>query len=206
MADDLWIQRLTSAEPERGAAIEELRELLRRGLSKSLNNRYHQPFQADDILQDALLKIIDSLDQFEGRSQFLVWAMTIATRVGITALRRRYSRDVSLDALMAEECLRIDLSGTSFTNADNALERKDLLAALSQLIDSELTARQQLAIQAMLENVAVDELARKLGSQRNAVYKLIHDARMKLKTGLERRGYTADHIQAIFSEGSRKWR
>lgn len=206
MADDPWVTRLQAAEPDRGRAIEELRELLQRGLSRSLNNRYGQPFQADDVLQESLVKILNSLDQFEGRSQFIVWAMTIATRVGISALRRCYSRDVSLDRLDTHDNLKIDLVDARVHDATRTLERHEVLTVLSELIESELTARQRLAIRALLENVAVDELARKLGSQRNAVYKLVHDARMKLKLGLEQRGFTAEHIQSVFSEGSRKWR
>lgn len=206
MADDPWIERLTSAEPERGQAIEELRELLRRGLSRALNNRYGQPFNADDILQESLVKILNSLDQFEGRSSFIVWAMTIATRVGISALRRCYSRDVSLDRLEASDILKIDLSDAHAENAARTVEREEVLTVLSELVQSQLTERQRIAIRAMLENVAVDELACKLGSQRNAVYKLVHDARMKLKLGLEQRGFTAEHVRTVFSEGSRKWR
>lgn len=206
MVDDPWIKRLSSAEPERGEAIEELRELLRRGLSKSLNDRYRQPFQADDILQDALLKILGSLEQFEGRCHFIVWAMTIATRVGISALRRSYSRDVSLEALMLDGCLSTDFVTEHGASGANQSERSEVLKTLSELIEADLTDRQRLAIRAMLENVAVDELARKLGSQRNAIYKLVHDARMKLKLGLEQRGFTAEHIRSVFAEGSPKWR
>lgn len=206
MLKDPWIQRLTSNEPDRGQAIEELRSLLQRGLSRSLNNRYGQPFQADDILQDALLKILNSLDQFEGRSHFIVWAMTIATRVGISSLRRCYSRDVSLDALASADALSLDAHTTQSQSATTLLERQEVLSVLGELIETELTPKQRLAIRATLESVAVDELAHKLGSQRNAVYKLVHDARMKLKQGLEERGFTAQHVQTVFSEGSRKWR
>jgi RNA polymerase sigma-70 factor (ECF subfamily) len=45
-----------------------------------------------------------------------------------------------------------------------------------------------------------DEIARQLGSNRNAVYKLTHDARKRLKQGLEAAGFDADDIQAAFAE------
>jgi RNA polymerase sigma factor (sigma-70 family) len=47
-----------------------------------------------------------------------------------------------------------------------------------------------------------DEIARHLGSNRNALYKLTHDARKRLKRGLEAAGFTAEDIGAAFA-GSR---
>ena len=38
------------------------------------------------------------------------------------------------------------------------------------------------------------EIADQLGSNRNAIYKLTHDARKKLKKSLEEAGYTAEDV------------
>ena len=46
-----------------------------------------------------------------------------------------------------------------------------------------------------------EEIGRRIGSNRNAVYKLLHDARKKLKSALERAGYTVDHVRSAFSDG-----
>ena len=62
-------------------ALEELRTVLVRGLTAAIRARYDNRIQADDIVQDALVKILDKLDTFEGRSKFTTWAMTIATRI-----------------------------------------------------------------------------------------------------------------------------
>ncbi len=45
--------------------------------------------------------------------------------------------------------------------------------------------------------VIVAFLHKPLGSNRNAIYKLVHDARTRLRDGLERRGITADDISII---------
>ena len=65
--------------------------------------RYGTGLQAEDVVQDALLKILNSLDQFEGRSRFTTWAMTIAMRVGLSELRRKHYADVSLDSMKSGE-------------------------------------------------------------------------------------------------------
>jgi RNA polymerase sigma-70 factor (ECF subfamily) len=44
----------------------------------------------------------------------------------------------------------------------------------------------------------MEEVARRLGTERNALYKLLHDARVKLKRSLERDGLSADELLAVF--------
>ena len=73
---DTWLRRLQSTEREK--AIEELRGYLVRGLSRSLRHRYGGKIQVEDIVQVALLKILDSLGTFQHRSRFETWAMAIA--------------------------------------------------------------------------------------------------------------------------------
>lgn len=201
-SSDPWVEQLRGGEPQRSDAIEALRDLLHRGLSRSLNMRYGFAVQTDDIVQDALLKILDSLDQFEGRSRFITWAMTIATRVGISSLRRQHKREISLEQLDHEDNLRIEIPETGIPAVSQQIDRREVLQQLNELIETELSARQRLAIRFMLEEIPIDETANRLGSNRNAIYKLVHDARMKLKQGLERKGITVEHIHSIFSEGT----
>ncbi|MEQ1826245.1 MAG: RNA polymerase sigma factor [Pirellula sp.] len=191
--------RLRSQGEERDNAIEQLRGLLLKGLSRSLNNRYGQPFSAEDIVQDALIKILESLDQFQGRSKFTTWAMTIATRIGISALRRKYHSDVSIEAFRGEDGYRIDIAVADEQSLSSNYDRAELIAKLQLLIDSDLTEKQRLALRAFLAGFSTDGIAERVGTNRNAVYKLIHDARVKLKEGFERAGISADDVQATFA-------
>jgi RNA polymerase sigma-70 factor (ECF subfamily) len=75
-------------------------------------------------------------------------------------------------------------------------DRQSLLAVMEQIIQQDLTAKQKTALLAELKGMPQQEIARQLGSNRNAVYKLTHDARKKLKAGLEAAGYTAADIAA----------
>ena len=101
-ADDPWITRLKGEPAVRDAALSELSEFLLRGLSKSMSVRYGGGYLPEDVVQDALVKIMDSLDQFEGRSRFTTWAMTVATRIGISEMRRKHYQDVSINAFATE--------------------------------------------------------------------------------------------------------
>ncbi len=56
MDDDELYRRIKGEGASRDQAITQLRSILLRGLSKSLNNRYGKPFNAEDIVQVALMK------------------------------------------------------------------------------------------------------------------------------------------------------
>ena len=99
---DDWIERLKSTGDTRDEAITELRSILLRGLSAAVRNRYGSKVQAEDVIQDALIKILDKLDTFQGRSKFTTWAMTIAVRTAISEMRRKHFQDVSIDSLLTD--------------------------------------------------------------------------------------------------------
>ena len=191
--DDDWVERLRPEYEEREAAITELRSILLRGLSKSLNNRYGKPFSAEDIVQDALIRILDSLDQFQGNSKFITWAMTVATRIGISSLRRKYHEDMSLDAFATEDGFRIEVA-TEDSAVDDVADKSELLDVLQRLIESALTDKQRLVVRSFLSGYSTDGIAEQTGTNRNAVYKLLHDARVKLKTGFAEAGFSADDV------------
>ena len=194
-----WVQRLREGSPERESAIKELREILVRGLSRSLPNRYGQKIHVEDVAQDALIKILDSLESFEGRSRFTTWAMTIATRVGISELRRKRFQDVSLEAITNNDGMKIDIAVDQASPTEDQLERKSILEKLDQLIHEMLTDKQRQAIQALLNGMPVEEIASRTDSNRNAIYKLVHDARLKLREGFERIGIDAEAISSVFA-------
>ena len=66
------------------------------------------------------------------------------------------------------------------------LEQNELLRALARAIDTELSERQRHVFVALvLNDVPIDVLAERLGSNRAAIYKVLHDARVKLRAHLE---------------------
>lgn len=203
MDDDELYKRIQSEGASRDQAIAQLRSILLRGLSKSLNNRYGKPFNAEDIVQVALMKVLDSLDQYEGRSKFTTWAMTVATRIGISALRRKYHQDVSMEPFSSADGFTMNVAVNDEPSLSNSESRTKIFSVLQRLIDTELTDKQRLATRAFLSDFATDEIAEQLQMNRNAVYKLIHDARQKLKDGFERAGLTSEEIFYELSEGSK---
>ncbi len=195
---DDWVTRLRGTGDDREQAIAELRKILLRGLTATVRNRYDNRVQAEDVVQEALLKVLDKLDTFEGRSKFTTWAMTIAVRIAIGEMRRKHFKDVSMNELLGDG-MQFEPEDVSDGGETDEEEKGQLLTKLKELIETSLTDKQRDAVHALLHGMPVEVFAEKNGTNRNAVYKLVHDARMKLRQGFERAGYRAEDITSVFA-------
>lgn len=198
---DPWIPRLRGDEAERAAALSELREVLVRGLTRALPHRYDGCVGAEDVAQLALLKILDSLDSFRGESRFTTWAVSVAVRIAMSEMRRKYYRDISLDASGTAESVRIEPVAPDEATAEQREFSSRVCGLLNRLIEEELTERQRVAIRGALDGLPVEQIAERLASQQNAVYKLLHDARLRLRKGLEAGGFSAEDLSYLVSRG-----
>jgi len=197
-SQDQWVSRLKSTDDDRDQAITELRELLLRGLRATCRDRYSNKIQAEDVVQEALMKVLEKLDTFEGRSKFTTWAMTIAVRIAISQMRRKHFEDVSMDELL-DKSMHFEPAASEDPTVENNLQKTALLAKLKELIETKLSEKQKDAMHSLLNGMPVEVFAEKTGSNRNAVYKLIHDARSKLRNGFERAGYQAEDVNSVFA-------
>lgn len=73
---------------------------------------------------------------------------------------------------------------------------------LKRAIDERLTDRQRAAAMGELAGVPSEELAQRFGMNRNALYKLHHDARKKLLAALGEAGFDAEDVRSAFEEAS----
>ncbi len=188
------------------AALSDLRTALMAGLPYALS-RWLSPgdplFEPliEETAQDALLKVLDNLNSFEGRSQFTTWAYKIAVNLALSKLRRRQWQDVSLDELVGEDAEMINpgLDADPTAGPAQLAEQRDLLARVNRIIQEELTEKQRTALMARLVyGMPAERISEEMRMERNALYKLLHDARENLKRRLEREGLTAQDVLAAF--------
>ncbi len=198
--NDQWMADLSAQGAKQAAALNDLRDALVGGLRRALSDRPRADDAfIEDTVQDTLVRVLDRLTQFEGRSRFLTWATAIAIRVAMTELRRHRWKDVSLDQVVAHAGLPTPQVPSPEDGPATQWERRSVIDAMHGVIENELTPKQRAALLAELKGMPQDEIARQLGSNRNAVYKLTHDARKRLKEGLESAGYVASDIQSAFA-------
>ena len=195
-----WVAELRNDDFEvRNVASGELRNILLRGLLGAFRPKGIDETFCEDISQEATIKVIDRIEQFRGESRFTTWAMTIAIRLAVNEIRRKSFRQVSLEGLSGRDSLQFQVPGDS-AQPVNQLGRKQVMLKLQELIEG-LSEKQRIATQALLDGMPVDIIAEKTGSNRNAIYKLVHDARLKLKEGFDRSGYQWDDITAAIEGG-----
>ena len=188
-----WVEAL-SGRPD-DAALEDLRRRLIRGLRGAFHgNRSVDDGFVEDIVQEALVKILRGVGGFRGDSKFLTWSLTIATRAAWTELRRKRWKDVSLDEVASAED-RWEPAAQEPEFESNP-DRQALGRLLEELIRTRLTARQRQALLAEVSGMPQEEIGRRTSNNRNAVYKLVYDARRNLKRGLEEAGYGAEQTLA----------
>jgi RNA polymerase sigma-70 factor, ECF subfamily len=205
-----WLADLRDTSPVQAAALGDLRERLQRSIlyyltqeRSDLRDLSTQEIEqmAEDLAQDGLMRIMANLDTFRGESLFTTWANRIAVRLAISDLRRARYKDFSLDDLTAEG----EILPTASTNAppspgpEATTERRDVMDIITRAFDEALTERQFRALEAVaLQGIPMDLVAEQMGTNRNALYKLLHDARRKLRAYLEAEGLSMDYIMTLF--------
>ncbi len=213
-SNEQWIADLSADGQVQAEAITDLKHRLERGIYYYLGrdrsdlagmaetDLHHM---SQDLAQDAVLRVIDNLDSFRGDSQFTTWATRIAVRVAISDLRRARYRDFSLDELTAEgDFLPLTASpvtGEKQPGPERAVEQGDMLEKIRAALSEVLTERQFQALYAVaVMGVSMDVVAGQLDTNRNALYKLLHDARRKLRQHFEAQGLSMDYLLGLFQE------
>lgn len=206
--NEAWLSDLRANGEARSIALEDLRAVIQKGLPYALS-RWLSPdlpqFNSlvEEVTQETLLRVLDQLDTFEGRSQFTTWVHKIAVRIALTELRRKRWRDSSLDELTENEDAPPPpgLLADSQAGPETSAERVDMLARVRRIIEEELTDRQRQALILLgVQDMPIEDAARKLKTNRNALYKLLHDARLRLRTRLATEEIAPHEVLSLFEQ------
>ncbi|MDL5053839.1 RNA polymerase sigma factor [Oscillatoria laete-virens NRMC-F 0139] len=212
--NEQWLADLRAADEIQASALTDLKERLQRGIFYYLSrersdlsglSQHELQQMAQDLAQDATLRVLENLDTFRGDSMFTTWATRIAVRVAISDLRRARYKDFSLETITAEgEIMPGNMNpvaGEKPAQPERAAERQDVLEKIQAALDGVLTERQFRALYAVaVRGVPLEVVAEQMQTNRNALYKLIHDARRKLRAHLEQQGLTMEYVLNLFQE------
>jgi RNA polymerase sigma-70 factor (ECF subfamily) len=206
-----WLADLENRETQSQALID-LRAYLQRAVLSYLN-RHREDLSyldqqelehlAEDSCQEALLLILDKLDTFRGESKFTTWAYRFVINAAAGELRLHHWRTLSIEALNGESEIPLFafVGDQKAPDPETVAARNQLLDVLHRIIDEDLTELQRFAlISVHFQGLPVPVVARELNSTPNNVYKLVHDARKKIKKGLQRLHYSQADVLAIFGE------
>jgi len=204
--NEAWLADLRASGAEHEDAINDLREVIQKGLPYALtrwlsaDSPLFEPL-VEEVTQETLLRVLDQLNTFEGRSMFTTWVHKIAIRLALTELRRKRWRDASLDELTENEDAPPPpgLLADSQASPESSAERSDMFARVRRILEEELTPKQHEALVLLsLQDIPMDEAAKRMKTNRNALYKLLHDARLRLKRRLALEDLTPQDLLMAF--------
>jgi RNA polymerase sigma-70 factor (ECF subfamily) len=196
---------LRSAVPEREGAAQELHALLVRAALAYLARQQYpaEAFGADtylsvaeDYAQEAFAVILRELHTYRGECRFTTWAYSIVINLIADEMRRRCWRRRPLP----EETEGASHARASELRSDVAVtsDRRAIWDLITTIIQRELTPRQRSAlIGRVFDEKPLIVIADELGTNKDNVYKLIHDARRHLKRALQEQGITAAEALAV---------
>lgn len=203
-----WLADLRADGDRQAQALEDLRALILRGLPYAIAGRLdpkspESEALTEEVAQETLMNVLKYLDTFEGRSQFTTWVHKIAVRAALTELRRVRWREVPLPEMTMDDDM--DASYREMpdvaANPEVQMTRKDMLSRVNRIIMEELTDKQRQALMAVaMQGMPLEEAARRMGTNRNALYKMMHDARLRLKKRMEMEGLTPHEVLSVFEQ------
>jgi RNA polymerase sigma-70 factor (ECF subfamily) len=199
-----WVERLSERGVRHDQAVEKLHGTLLRVARHELGRRrgtlgmINGP-EFDDLVHqaahDALMNILAKVREFRGESRFVTWAYRfVVFEVSTKATRHAWQRQPP----RADDDAWARLSDSLASQPPARAEQQELLAVLVEAVSSDLTARQrEVFVAVALNDVSIDVLAVQLGSNRNAIYKNLFDARRKLRSSLEAAGHPLPSPEAV---------
>ena len=192
-----WVRDLSSDGVAGDQSRRRLFDFLLR--TATVEARWRSPYgvlngpELDDLAHqaaaDALLVIVEKVGTFRGDCRFTTWAYRFVALIVGSKIRRhpwqRHDRPFRV-----EEWL--DSPGRSGDQPELDFAAKELGAVLRRVVMRDLTARQrEVLIGSVVEHTSADDLAERLGSNRNAIYKALFDARRKVRLALSAEGFAA---------------
>jgi RNA polymerase sigma-70 factor, ECF subfamily len=190
---DDWVDALSIEGPGHHHALRRLHILLLRAARHQVTRMGTLldgagPDVTDELTHqaadEAMVALLAKLHTFEGRSRFTTWAYKFGILQAATAVRSHAwrTRRVVLD----DSELTVDLG----PSVEEYAETADLARAVRRAIDEALTPHQRRIMLALLvDEIPIDVLAERLGTNRNALYKTLHDARVRVRADLTAAGY-----------------
>ena len=193
-ATETWLRDLRADGARRDDAVARLHALLLRAARYAIaRHRTLLPQLCGTDLEqiaveaanDATVAVLGHLDDFRGESRFTTWAYKFALLDATAKLRQRAWRGREIPT----EPESWTLFAGNRTDAERTVELSELLDAIGAGIAEALTERQKAVLVAVAINgVAIEVIADEFNATRGAVYKTLHEARVKLRTYLADRG------------------
>lgn len=142
-----WLEDLQAPGKKQDEALEELSDFLVRNLTRYLFvcrsdlSRYAErelKQLTEDFSQETLLKVLQKMHTFQGRSSFLTWASRISINLASGTLRRMQWKEMPLDSTTrdGEEVSLLDsVKALDDSDPERSLEKWEIDKTLQRIIE-----------------------------------------------------------------------
>ena len=196
LPDEELVRRFNGGDP---AAFEVLLQRYRRPLYNFILRYVRDRESAEDLLQDAFLRVIQRSDEFKGESKFTTWLYTIARNLCIDSQRKMsYRRHRSLDAPTpgkdADGPNLLERIASEQPQADRDAIAKALQDEIAQAVEALPDEQREVFLMREVQNLAFKEIAAIVGVPENTVKSRMRYALERLQEALAEYG---DYIQQL---------
>jgi RNA polymerase sigma-70 factor (ECF subfamily) len=178
------------AQQGREPAFRELIRRYERPVFSLIYRMVRDSTAAEDLAQDAFIKVLNHIDKYRPEFKFSSWLFKIANNIAIDHLRRRTLDTISMDG-SPNAMTAADREATSFDIADdseNALDElaaKELGSTIEQAIGKLRPEYRNCIMLRHVEGRSYEEIAATLDLPLGTVKTYIHRARHQLREALE---------------------
>ena len=180
------LQRARTGDAE---AFEQLIEPHVGRLYNYLARMVGDPADAEDLTQDAILRVHRAIGSFRGGATFQTWLYRIATNIAVDALRRRARRSARVssldDPLQAEQGLVAREVRDTRRDPQQLAEASELTAEVLKAIDQLSPKLRAVVMLFDLQGLTYDEIAQALALPLGTVKSRLFNARSRLRELLE---------------------
>lgn len=153
-----------------------------------------KPDVAEDIVQEAFVRVLKNLDRFDTRFRFSTWLFTIAKRLYVNYIQKQ--RPVYDSEAISLRMGDGDSPGSMSSRAETMHNARELLdAALDGLSDQQ----REIILLFHQQSWAITDIALHLDMPEGTVKSHLHRARQRMKRFIESNEQTSDRAQEVWT-------
>lgn len=197
-----WLTVLNPVHKYYSIAISHLSKTIKKALTYSFSKSYKLNNEAiEDATQEALINILNNKDKFQNRSSFKTWAIKVAINTTLSNLRKKMWTEVHFEDFDENEPLVKNRYLISlFDGPEKKMRKKEIAKMVNDMIENVLSEKQKKAIKMiMIYGMPLEQVAERMQTNRNNLYKLLHDGKIKIKQKLKESGMDINMLLASIS-------
>ena len=140
--------------------------------------------EAEDLLQESLVRIIGALSQFRGEAKISTWMLRVTVNTCLTVHRKRRTRQARVMALPDPEIARTNEKGAE-PGALDAVEQRELMSRVKRVFAALPSHQRAILVLRDFQQLDYQEIATVLEVPVGTVKSRLFRARLALREGVE---------------------